>query len=245
MNNNKNLVLKNATNHSLEKYGEGIISNYFNNSKKLINKIVYGRNEYSPSAQKVLDTIGNAIISKITIGRTPVQDAITNSLRLFTNVPYDTLFHLFILIETSTGIIVKIEKTAQIVLTINPLYIQNTETYKINFSSISINDLLTNTKKYMGGKYFTYSASSNNCQDFIKSIFESNNISQGIDFIKQNTESIFADHPNLRKFTNTITDLGSKIDVIQQGGQIYKLSSFSKSLPSELEIRCKKKSLKG
>ena len=93
----------------------------------------------------------------------------------------------------------------------------------------------------MGGKYFTYSASSNNCQDFIKSIFESNNISQGLDFIKQDTETIFADHHNLRKFTNTITDIGSKIDVIQQGGQIYKLSSFSKSLPSVIEIRSRKK----
>ena len=36
---------------------------------------------------------------------------------------------------------------------------------------------------------------------------------------KQSTESYFS--ADLRKFTNTITDIGSKLDVIREGGLLY------------------------
>ena len=37
-------------------------------------------------------------------------------------------------------------------------------------------------------------------------------------FTKQSAESHFSD--DLRKFTNTITDIGSKIDIVREGGNL-------------------------
>ena len=72
----------------------------------------------------------------------------------------------------------------------------------------------------MGDKFIKYSAYGNNCQDFIQNILLSNNIHEGLYFVKQNTEYIFKNHPNLCKFSNTITDFAGRIDVIKQGGNL-------------------------
>ena len=131
-------------------------------------------------------------------------------------------------------------------MTLNPTDVDsNVEFYKIPAPiNTTINELLEKTKNQMGPKYYGYSASSNNCQYFISAIITSNNINRGLDFVKQATESIFENNPNLRKLTNTITDLGNRVDIIQQGGQIhkmnYKLSSTSKSFPTEAGIRFKR-----
>jgi hypothetical protein len=51
------------------------------------------------------------------------------------------------------------------------------------------------------------------------------------DFIKQDTEGLFTD--NLRKATNTITDIGAVANILRQGGDIYSphnsMNEFSKS----------------
>ena len=72
----------------------------------------------------------------------------------------------------------------------------------------------------MGGKFLTYSAYDNNCGDMILAILQSNNIStsQNTLFRIQATQRLFT--PQLRKITNTITDIAGKVDIIRQGGDI-------------------------
>jgi len=193
---------------------------------KFIKKLIYGLSSYSKSTQMFIDQFGDETIVSITIGRHPLHHAIIKSLQILSKVPYDKLFHLFLIIETTTKLI-KIEKTYQIDVFANPYNtsihrIANIELLKIKtFNELTINELLSNTQKFMGDKYFKYSASSSNCQDFIESIFLSNNINEGLEFIKQDTESIFLDKPNLRKFTNTITDIGGKVNIIRQNGNSW------------------------
>ena len=81
---------------------------------------------------------------------------------------------------------------------------------------ITINKLLENTSQQMSDKFIKYSAYGNNCQNFIQNILLSNNIHQGLDFVKQSTEDIFKNNPTLRKFSNTITDIAGRFDVIKQ-----------------------------
>jgi hypothetical protein len=73
----------------------------------------------------------------------------------------------------------------------------------------------------MGGKFLPYSVS-NNCQDFILSLLLSNNIATPANttFVKQATQSLIPS--NIRKVSNTITDLAGKADIILQGGDIGK-----------------------
>ena len=85
---------------------------------------------------------------------------------------------------------------------------------------ININILLLNTRSEMGNSFLTYSARDNNCQNFILSLLESNGLanSRNISFTKQSTTGLFS--PELRKFTNTITDIAGKIDIIREGGNL-------------------------
>jgi hypothetical protein len=72
----------------------------------------------------------------------------------------------------------------------------------------------------MGDKFLTYSARENNCQSLILAMLQSNNLStpQNVLSTKQSTQELFT--PQLRKITNTITDIAGKVDMLRQGGDI-------------------------
>jgi hypothetical protein len=113
-----------------------------------------------------------------------------------------------------------LEKNAVITIS-NYQMEKNAENMNVNIpSGLSMNILLAKTKNLMGGKFLTYSAYNNNCQSLILAILQSNNLStpQNVLFTKQSTQELFT--PNLRKITNTITDIAGKADIIREGGDI-------------------------
>ena len=77
--------------------------------------------------------------------------------------------------------------------------------------------MIEKTKKLMGSKFLTYSANNNNCQDFIVSIMRANKIGSmdDIKFVKQDTKFLFKNLPYLRKFSNTVTTIGARVDVLK------------------------------
>jgi hypothetical protein len=100
---------------------------------------------------------------------------------------------------------------------------KNAENMNVNIpNGLSLNILLDRTKQLMSGKFLTYSARDNNCQSLILAILQSNNLStpQNVLFTKQSTQELFT--PQLRKITNTITDIAGKVDILRQGGDIKK-----------------------
>jgi len=191
--------------------------------------VIYGREDYPPKVRAILKEHGNEIIRSLTIMRTPVPKVLTGALSLFSGGEFgkrmerafDELFHLFLEIETENGKRLSVEKNEVINMDINPVKRDKTETKEVSNipSGLSITAMLDETEKRMGKKYFSYSAKDNNCQDFIVAIFKANSIGDESDitFIKQDTKQLFQDLPYLRKFANTITDLGSRINVITTG----------------------------
>jgi hypothetical protein len=145
----------------------------------------------------------NEIISNIQIVRTPLAKA----MDAFINVAskgkvekvnnkgnYDDLYHLNINLTTTNNNTFVLEVRFYMYVDYVP-------------ANLTIGQLLSNTKKRQGDNCYRYSASSNNCQKFIKDVFESNGINDEkfITFIKQDTAEILK-NPNLRKFANTVTD---------------------------------------
>ena len=53
-----------------------------------------------PNVKDILNRRGDAIVNSIRIGRTPVQSAIQGILKTLSTVPYDNLFHLFMVFKT-------------------------------------------------------------------------------------------------------------------------------------------------
>jgi hypothetical protein len=121
------------------------------------------------------------------------------------------------------------------------------EDMQVSFpSGLSLNSVLERTRSAMGGKFLPYSVS-NNCQDFLLNLLLSNNIAtpSNTTFVKQATQSVIP--PNVRKVSNTTTDLAGKADIIFQSGDIGKpqkkpnawiqhVRQFSKALS---DPRCK------
>ena len=68
--------------------------------------------------------------------------------------------------------------------------------------------------------FLTYSARDNNCQNFVLSLLQANGLSneRNILFTKQSTTGLFS--TEMRRFTNTITDISGKIDIIREGGNL-------------------------
>ena len=82
------------------------------------------------------------------------------------------------------------------------------------------NFLLQNIRDKIYQKFLTCSARDNNWQNFALSLSESNGLSneRNILFTKQSTSALFS--TELRKFTNTITDIAQKVDIIRKGGSL-------------------------
>lgn len=202
--------------------GEGI-GDYFNT-------VLYGRNDLPPLVRNKLRKWGNEHIVSISIGRTPLGRPMMTALELasgFTfaekleQIPYEKLFHLFLGI-TTTRHKFTIEKNEVVNMGVfHNKYPADTEFKQIQYipEDLTMNICIEKTRARMGDKFLTYSAKNNNCQDFVKAFLEANQIgdSDDIAFVKQDTLSLFEGNDTLRKISNSVTDLGAKINEIVYG----------------------------
>ena len=202
-----------------------------------ITGLITGRgNNYPPKCREFLKRNGNNIITSLTVYRAPVQsfiEPILNAVSVgkFTELMakngFDTMFHLYCRIDFANSNC-RLEKNE--VISINQPFKNDNDAEELNIplkESITINTLLENTQKYMGGKYFTYSAfGDNNCQNYILSILEANNLSspEYKNFIYQDMTDF---RMHLPSSTQTIaqgtTDLASRFDVLLHGKGMKKI----------------------
>ena len=173
-----------------------------------------------PNVKDILNRRGDAIVNSIKIGRTPVQSAIQGILKTLSTVPYDNLFHLFMIFKTTKGEIL-FEKNARI--NASTTIPKSEDWYDLNnVPKMTLNDYIQNTKRFMGPKFFPYHPNTNKCQDFISGVLQANGIrDQNVyNFVKQDTSMIFKNKGWLSGLAKNITDLGGYADVIMQGGTI-------------------------
>lgn len=204
--------------------------------------VIYGRMDYPPKVRNILKKYGDEVVVGYKIKRTPVSSLLTSALSAvslgkfgarFGRSEFDDLFHLFLEMTTASGKRISVEKNEVINMEVSPPTRDKEQVEDITTNvrqDLTINEIMANTETYMGKKkFYGYSARDNNCQDFIVAILKSNNIgdTQNITFVKQDTKSLFKDLPFLRKFSNTITDIGARVNVITTGAG-NKLISSSK-----------------
>lgn len=212
--------------------GKGIFSDVKNTIKKGVEyskAVFYGRgDEYPPKVRNIIERYGNEFITGLTLMRTPVPNILTKALSLLSggqfqenldNSPYDTLFHLFLVINTGKGPI-SLEKNEVINMDTNPKPRDKTETKQVrNIPRLTVLQLLENTRKRMGNRFFVYSARDNNCQDFMQNVFIGNRIGDysDLEFIKQDTAQLFKDLPYLSKIADAITTTGERVNILTTG----------------------------
>ncbi len=176
-----------------------------------ISKIINFKENVPQNVKNALGKIGNNKITSARLGRTPVQAIIQGALKTIANIPYDDLFHLFIELTLDNGQKWILEKIERINLVKEDRSKKQGAEFTTSFSiNKTMNELFQNTKNKMGDRFLPYQSASNNCQVFIIGVLDGNglNNSERTSFVKQNTKAIFENNPALRKFANTLTDIG-------------------------------------
>jgi hypothetical protein len=218
---------------------------YLPNNLKYVKTILMGRNDLPPKVRNILKKLGGEIIINYKLKRAPVSSFLRSALsavsfgefnKRFEASEYDDLFHLYLEITTQNNNTLNIEKNEVINFEMSPEVrpkeeVKNIENFPVG---ITINELMNKTKEYMGqSNFINYSANNNNCQDFILSVLDANNIGDESDkeFVKQDTAFLFENLPYLRKISNTITTLGARANVITTGaGSVYKKPKIKKPI---------------
>ena len=201
-----------------------------------------------PNVKKALEQIGDKQISTARCGRTPVQAIVQGTLRTIANVPYDNLFHLFLElnVEGEKWIIEKIERINLVKEDRSQKQgAEFTASFPVNKTTpqgavpLTVNELFVNTQNYMGKRFLPYQSNSNNCQVFIMGILQSNGLANQelTNFVKQDTRSIFKNNPYLRKFANTLTDLGGYFNAMIQGGKL-KIGGNNVTTSDDIDDMC-------
>ena len=195
---------------------------------------------YLNSVQKIINRIGDDEITKITVNRTPLSKVLKFLLNITSrgqveeklkNTDYDTLYHLFMVIQTKNSLNV-IEKNEVIQIYKFSKLGKGTETMSVPINAgLTLNDMLSKTKSKMGGSYYSYKAQDNNCQNFIISLLISNGLNTDAleKFVLQDVRTLFEGNEKFRKIVNTTTDVGAvattAIDKVQSNELLHKPST--------------------
>ena len=228
-----------------------------NKAIDLLTNVSHSDKAYPPNLTAIKNQLGNELIVSLQIGRTPVPSAISSAMnavslggfnKVFKSLPFDTLFHLFLIITTDKGKFL-LEKNERINVS-KTIPSKDLEVKDVVIpNNLSVSELIDTTQKYMGNNFLPYDPATQNCQDFISSLLKANNIAtpELLSFVKQDTSEIFKQNPNLAKISRKLTDIGAVVNVIQQGGSLKLKSShnnmdgrymFSHQLPqAESQIR--------
>jgi hypothetical protein len=171
----------------IEKYGDSMID---------ANSMVIRKNPIQSGVEKVLDFISQGKYSEI-------KD----------RYAYDTMYHLRLDFSIENRNYMT-EKTANIQFR-NAVTNEDDEVLKISNPSIKFIDFVMNTIKKMKSNYFTYDAFTNNCQNYILNVLQSNSLitSDAKNFIYQPVDDMIKELPSyVKKFASLATKAGSYVD---------------------------------
>jgi len=209
--------------------GEGVksIIEALKKKREGINLALSGqRKNFPPSSRAVLEKYGDKPIDlgSIKVCRKPLEAVLQKVIKgvVRTKLPYDKIFHLSIRFKIE-GKIVRADKRETLQIAQDNDMV-DTECISVQASAKTpktLNEILENTRKLMGdNKFYTYSATSNNCQIFILNVMKANGITGDTNFIKQNVNELIPSF--IGKVADIGTDIKSRLSLITEGKGIGK-----------------------
>lgn len=179
---------------------------------------------WPPQVQKYIKSIGDELITDLKVGRYPLSKNISTILRLVTfggfdrakkELGYDNMFHVFLIINNKYVL----ERNHVTTMKEYSPH-ENEEQIVVNVAqNQNIQDFMDNTASRYGPQLQRYSASNNNCQDFVIQALASNGLlNESISaFVKQDIEKLFKKLPWYSKFLSDLaTDFAHKIEKTKQ-----------------------------
>jgi hypothetical protein len=186
---------------------------------------------FPPAVRKFLEKDGDTPITSAEIIRTPLTGFLVKAFNMASHNElkhaleingYDKAFHLAIVLNGNRML------DKQEVIKISPPKIRK-DTEKISISvpsGITFQSLLEKTKEYMGNSDFSnYNAKTNNCQDFIMAVLNSNGMNSPTvtEFVKQDAVKIFEGLPKyMESIAKVATDIGAVANKLIEGESLKK-----------------------
>lgn len=224
--------------------GRGFIDSFKSGVKNVYGRIkgfISGvRNDFQPYVRNILSKISTNKIIKLVVIRQPIEKAIDMLVNVISDgkinefkkdVGVDDLFHLYMVATLDNNMLIRIEKNAEIdVKQISSIpKVQTSNMLNINIPhSISVNELLNNTRDKIGDRaFYDYDGIKNNCQDFLYNILYTNGYEASNplmkQFIKQDLTKLSKSLSSTSKsLMNTITTLGKRTNILIGGAGFEK-----------------------
>lgn len=196
------------------------------NNTEILNVI----NQMPLNSQRFLKIHGNRYMTDFVIKRSPIKQAVNVLLNIISfgkfekikqKLNYDKLYHIRLIYKLDNDKVYQMEKTSNVQLGRQDSNYKTDDIFIINIDKkIKLIDFVTNTIRYMGGdKFINYRSFFNNCQNYLKSAIIANDMysEEAINFIYQPMQKMIMLLPiYVQNILNTITDIGSKLDLLLQ-----------------------------
>jgi hypothetical protein len=195
-----------------------------------IKPYIFGRDNYPPNVRNILAKYGDWNVYSMNICRAPIVSTLRKVINWMSfgalesnmkKLNYDEVYHLFMYVDlhhpSGKGTSVKLLIEKNHVINIKEANnIQNTY-FGIDYSGVgiyefkSLNSYLNNAIARDGQMFFRYDSVMANCQKFIMSIVETNNLITDKSFIMQDAQKLLPSY--MQKFNRFITNTAAAADV--------------------------------
>ena len=212
--------------------GEKAVMGAVHSGEKFIEAVFNPDNAYPPNVKQIKDDHGDEVITRLILRRNPVSSVITGLMNAVSlgsfykklgRQDYDKLFHLALLVVTDKGGFL-LEKIERVNVSKDMKLQKGTEELEINNipANLTVRELIENTEKEMGSNFLPYNPMTNNCQVFIMNVLKANGLLNSTyeQWIKQDTDALFAKDPFLLSLSNKLIQVGQIGNVISQGGNL-------------------------
>ena len=194
------------------------------------------RRDYSPQIRDLLKKVGDKKITNMEIQRVPIDSGMkllmdTLSLGAYSKTTkklgYDRVFHLSMIIRLeglSYPLVVEKNETINISKRIPPMKRGGARFGIPITKSISLNELLENTRKIQGTNMFLYDAFTRNCQMFIRDLLKNSGLltTRLEEFIMQDAAKIAEGMPwYFSSVAKGLTNLGAQFNRIIYGKGMF------------------------
>jgi hypothetical protein len=198
-------------------------------------KIFGAKLDFSNKIKSILKKHGDKKIRAIRIGRRPINSKVERAFNLISlgkweenrkKYYYDTLFHLFLVLNLEDGTIISFEKNSIVTMNENDgrCSMKDVECLELPYpsNSITLDELVKKPLARIGKeKYFVYEAFKQNCQIFISEVLKTFNLFSPAakEFIYQDISEIVKRLPFYVKFiAKTVTDIDATKSKITGAG---------------------------
>jgi hypothetical protein len=203
--------------------------------KKTGGRIIGAKLDFSNKIKKILKKYGNQKIRTISIGRRPINSKVETAFniislgkwsKLKSQFNYDTLFHLFLVLNLDDGTVISFEKNSIVSMNENDprCSMKNVECLELSYptDSITLDELVKKPLERIGKeRYFVYDPFKQNCQAFISLVLNTFGLltPKVKEFVYQDISEIVKNLPfYVRYVGKAITDIDATISKVSGAG---------------------------